>query len=304
MKILFLAQHKWPHVGGVEKHVHALYQILKSKKQKVRIITEEDIKYPHIKFLGLVYIWYWLIKNRSLIEQSDIIHCHDVFIWYLPFRFLYPRKPVYTTFHGWEGKYPIPWKNILLKRLAAKLSWGTIAVGKYIEKYYKIKADVILYGGTEEPKNLKMSNPFRNGKKIKNSIVFVGRLEKDTGLTEFIRWLERNKTYKVDFVGDGSLSKECERYGKVHGLTDPKPFLEKAEICVPGGYLSYIEAKSYRCKIMTFYNNPLKRDYWEEIKGVKIFPLWSSVADLYLWLWAARNPRVSSQYTPGVHNLI
>ena len=97
--------------------------------------------------MGLVYIWFWLFKNKKLIKETNIIHCHDVFIWYLPFRFLYPHKKVYTTFHGWEGTWPIPWQNILQKRLANKLSNGTIAVGKYIGKYYGIKADKIIYGG-------------------------------------------------------------------------------------------------------------------------------------------------------------
>ena len=147
MKILFLVRNRWPHVGGVEKHIERIADRLQRKGHRVKIISEEDIKYPHIKFLGLLYIWFWLFKNRSLIKQSDIIHCHDVFIWYLPFRFLYPGKKVFTTFHGWEGIWPIPWKNIFYKRLAAKLSRGNICIGKYIEKYYGIKANKIIYGG-------------------------------------------------------------------------------------------------------------------------------------------------------------
>lgn len=146
MNILFLTQHKWPHVGGVERHVYELSKRLKVKGSKVTTISGEDIKYPHIKFLGLLYIWFWLFKNRRLIKKTDIVHCHDVFIWYLPFRFFYPNKKVFTTFHGWEGTWPIPLKNILMKRLANRLSSGTIAVGKYIEKYYGIKADKIIYG--------------------------------------------------------------------------------------------------------------------------------------------------------------
>ena len=146
MKILFMSRYKWPHVGGVEKHVYELVKRLKVKGNGVKIISEEDIRQPHIKFLGLIYIWFWMFRNRKLIENADIVHCHDVFIWYLPFRFLYPKKPVYTTFHGWEGIWPIPWKNILSKRLATKLSWGTFAVGHYIEKYYGIRADKITYG--------------------------------------------------------------------------------------------------------------------------------------------------------------
>lgn len=116
-------------------------------------------------------------------------------------------------------------------------------------------------------------------------IVFVGRLEKDTGLSEFLKWLGKHKDYKVDFCGDGTLRKECKKYGEVHGFTDPKLFLKKAKICVPGGYLSYIEAKSYGCKIIVFPNNPLKKDYWNEIQKIRKFPSWDQIADEYLSLY-------------------
>jgi glycosyltransferase involved in cell wall biosynthesis len=147
-KVLFLSHYRYPHVGGVEKHIEEIRRILTKKGIDVKVISEVDIKYPHIKFLGLFFIWIWLFKNRRLIEDAHIIHIHDVFIWYLPFRFLYPHKRVFTTFHGWEGIWPIPWKNIYLKRLAARLSTGTIVVGKYIEKYYGIQANKITYGGS------------------------------------------------------------------------------------------------------------------------------------------------------------
>ncbi len=147
MKILFLTHHKSPRIGGVEKHIKEISGALARKGNKVTIISSEDVKYPDVKFVGLLYIWLWLFKNRSLITGADIVHCHDVFVWYLPFRFGYPNKPVYTTFHGWEGIWPIPRKYIFMKQLATKLSWGTIAVGKFIEKYYEIKVDKIMYGG-------------------------------------------------------------------------------------------------------------------------------------------------------------
>jgi glycosyltransferase involved in cell wall biosynthesis len=163
MKILFITRLFYPHVGGVEKHVYEVAKVLRLRGNSITILTERYDKnlkknevingikvvrfsYPHFKLLGLFFIWIWLFKNRRLIEDADIIHIHDVFIWYLPFRFLYPHKRVFTTFHGWEGVWPIPWKNIYLKRLAARLSAGTIVVGKYIEKYYGIKADKTAYG--------------------------------------------------------------------------------------------------------------------------------------------------------------
>jgi len=293
MRILFITRRYSPSIGGVEKHVREVSLSLRKKGHKVTVISEEDIKYPHIKLLGLFSIWFWLFRNRNLIKQSDIVHCHDVFIWYLPFRFLYPSKPVYTTFHGWEGRYPIPKKNILLKKLSAKLSWGSICVGKYIEKYFGIKADFITYGAvTSILYSIEVKKP--------KYIVFIGRLERDTGLLTFLEWLEKHEGYGVGFCGDGALRSECERYGKVHGFGDPKPFLIKAEFCIPGGYLSALEAMAYKCKIKVFLDNPLKADYWrltpfyewveeedvesayEWVKGQN----WKKLARVYIKLWS------------------
>lgn len=123
------------------------------------------------------------------------------------------------------------------------------------------------------------------GPKKKNTIVYLGRLEGDTGLTEFLKWLKKNQEFKAHFLGDGLLRKECRKYGVVHGFTDPGPFLRKTPICVPGGYLSYIEAKKYQCKIKVFPNNPLKKDYWAEIQKIEKFPSWDEIADEYINLY-------------------
>jgi len=264
MNILFISKHKSPHIGGVEKHILEVSKNLKQKGHNIRIISEEDIKPPQIKILGLLYIWYWLFKNRHLIARCHLVHIHDVFIWYLPFRFLYPKKPVFITFHGWEGKYPIPMWNILNKRIAAKLSTGSIAVGKYIEKYYGIKVNKIIYGATT-------LIHINRVEKIKNSIVYLGRQGSDTGYLEFLDWLKiHGQKMKVKFINKSK---------------NPEKFLRTAEFCVPSGYLSYLEAKSMDCKIMTFANNPLKVDYWNEVKKLKSIPTWEDITEIYLKLW-------------------
>lgn len=279
MQVLFFARLFNPHVGGVEKHISRISKSLSLKGHKVTVLTTryeknlsgrekkngiEIIRFsqPKIKFLGLIYTWLWLLKNIELIRKSDIVHCHDVFIWYLPFRFLFPRKHVFTTFHGWEGKYPIPLKNIFLNRLASFLSTGTIAVGRYIEKYFGITADKITYGATEK---FKLKHKF---KKKKNYIIYVGRLEKDTGLpiilevlNNFSRTDDGNKLV-IEFLGDGKLREECEKYGKVHGFVDPKPFLAKAHVCFASGYLTILEAMANKCLVLCAYDNALKKDYY------------------------------------------
>lgn len=277
MKILFLTRKEYPHIGGVETHVFEISKRIMAKNNKVKVVSENNIKYPHIKFLGILYIWLWLFKNKGIIEKSDIIHIHDVFIWYLPFRFLYPSKKVFVTIHGLEWDNPFNKLSLLQKWAAVQLSDGSIGVGNFLEKYIRIKFAKILYGGMD----------IHRGKyaKVKGSYLYVGRLEENTGLGEFLKYLKNKKYSKVDFVGDGRMRRQCEKFGKVHGFTDPNKFYKKAETVVPSGYLTYLEAKSYKCKIKTFYSTPLKKDYWDEILKLKKFMTWDEVADEYLKLW-------------------
>ena len=306
MNILFITRLYYPHIGGVEKHVYEVAKRLKLKGKSVTIFTEkydpklknvENINgvkvvrffYPHIKFFGLLNIWLQIFKQRKIILNADMVHIHDVFIWYLLFRFLFPNKKVVTTFHGWEGVYPIPKWNIFLKKLASKLSYKTIAVGKYIEKYYGIKSNKIIYGGVATPLH---SDVVKN----RRSMVFVGRLDKDTGLLNFLEYLKTiPKNWKVEFVGDGELQGECAKYGKVHGFCNPAPFLKKAEYCVPGGYLAALEALSYGCKLKLYWNNKVKEDYWKmspfyKIKDKKLTDwsksqTWEKITNEYLDLY-------------------
>ncbi len=297
MKILFISRLFYPHIGGVEKHTIEIAKSLIAKGHDVTILTEKydnflknkeiidgiklvRIFYPHLKYLGLIYIWLQILKHRKLINEANIVHIHDVFIWYLPFRLFLPNTKVFTTFHGWEGIWPVPLFNIIQKRIASKLSMGTMSVGKCTLKYYGVKVDKIIYGATNYSSNINYKSW-----KDKLKIVFVGRLSEDNGLWEFFSWLDNNRKYTVDFVGDGDLSSRCRQYGVVHGFTDPAPFMKIAKICVPGGYLTYIEAKNFGCKVMIFPSNRFKKDCWAEIKKVKRFPTWSELADEYLDLY-------------------
>lgn len=262
MKILFISQYKWPHIGGVEKHIDLVSEYLIKKGHSISIVSASDIKYPKLKFFGLIYIWFWFLKNIKEIYNSDIVHIHDVFIWYLPFRFLFPFKKVYITFHGWEGKFPIPLKNILNKKIAYLLTNGNICIGKYIEKWYGIKANYITHGAVEKINKNKF-------KKQKNTIVWLGRKDKDTGYFEFLKWYKNNKNLNVKYLTN---SYNIEKY------------LKSSEYCAPSGYLSFLEAKNFGCKIKTFANNSLKEDYWKEVEKSKIVA-WDDIANLYLRLW-------------------
>jgi glycosyltransferase involved in cell wall biosynthesis len=277
MNILLFSQSFSPNIGGVENHLNGLIPELQKAGHKITVITNNNkgyknfetidgikihrINYPEIKFLGLLKIWFEIFKKINLIKKADVIQIHDVFIYFLPFKLLFPQKKIITIFHGWETQFPIPRKNILYKQLAQKLSTDTISIGEYINKHYQLDPykNQLNYGAVNFPKKLDLK------KKEKNSFLFLGRLEEDTGLKTFLKTLDlikKDKEIKITFCGDGSLRRECEKYGTVKGFINPQKELEKAEFCFVGGYLSMLEAFAYNCHVITSYQNQLKKDYW------------------------------------------
>lgn len=295
MNIVFISNHFYPHLGGVESHVYNISLELlrlghnvtvfttKIKNSKVDEVIDgvlvKRIEYSGKKIVGLCQMWLNLVKNIKYFLAADVIHIHDVFIWYLPLRFVLFWKKVYITHHGWEQTYPIPFKNILYKRIGSFLSLKTVTVGKYISKYYGVKSHLNLYGGLS-----KHNSPI---KKKQSKIVFLGRLSDDTGIKLFLNWIENhNKRYDIYFLGEGSLRQVCLKYGTVLGWQkDVFKYISDAKIVVPSGYLSYLDALAVNAKIITFANNPLKEDYWKEIKLVEKHDTWKDVADKYLMLW-------------------
>ncbi len=282
MKVLFFSRLFWPHVGGVEKHVLEVATVLAERGHTVTVVCErhsEDL--PQRDYIGkiLIYripvgrsywfkkfrIWWWLLKNRKLMSQADVVHCHDVFFWFLPFHFLFPRKSVYTTFHGYEGRYPPSQRAILVRRLSAVLSKGNICVGDYIKKWYGTKADEVTYGGVniKYPAFAKASAGKQNSK---FKILFIGRLEKDTGINTYlnaIKLLRKKKTpFAFAICGDGPLREKAEKFGKVYGFVgDLGSYLDDADIIFTSSYLSILEALFHRKAVIAAYENPLKEDY-------------------------------------------
>lgn len=264
MKTLIITESYLPHLGGVEKHIAAILPYLKKAGLEVKIINKKELlkNQKEIKYFTLLKIWYLIFKKRSLIKEAEIVFIHDVFIYYLPFKLLFPKKKVICTFHGFEKSYPIPPKNIFYKKLAQKLSAQTISIGQYINKYYflKEKNNHISYGGVELPKKeIKLKD------KDRNSFLFVGRLEKDTGLSIFIDFLDiliaKKINFSVKFCGAGPLEKQCQKYGQTLGAVEVHQYLKKSESCFAGGYLSILEAMAYKNFPLAAYNNPLKKDY-------------------------------------------
>ena len=264
MKALIITESYLPNLGGVEKHIAGIKPYLEKAGFKLTIFNKKEVfkNRPLKKFIGLLQIWLELAKRIQLIKQADIIFIHDVFIYYLPFKIIFPRKKIITTFHGWEKIYPIPLKNILYKQLAQKLSHKTIGIGDYINKYYHLhnKNNYLSYGAVKIP-----TTQIDLTKKEGNSFLFVGRLEKDTGLPIFLDFLnilsKKKIIFSVQFCGDGPMKKDCLQYGLVLGFVDVEKYLTKSEFCFAGGYLSILEAMIYKNIALSAFNNELKKDY-------------------------------------------
>jgi glycosyltransferase involved in cell wall biosynthesis len=278
MKILFFTRLYYPHIGGVEKHIYEISKVLIKDGHKITVLTtrHEDnllsdkkmggiriVRFfqPAIKYFGLLYTWYFLFKNRSLIKESDVVHIHDVFIWYWPFKILFPKKRVYVTNHGQWGNFPISISDIIQKKISRLFASGIISVGKYIDKNYHIKSDSLIYGAVNIVNNAGRS-------KDKKLLLYVGRLDKSISLAKFLEVLEILKTnnlaknLKVEFCGDGELRSRCEQFGVVHGFSDPSKYYEKATYVYASGYLTILEAIMNKCLVFTMYCNPHQKDYY------------------------------------------
>ncbi|KKU93105.1 MAG: Glycosyltransferase, group 1 family protein [Candidatus Amesbacteria bacterium GW2011_GWC1_48_10] len=164
MKVLFMSRLYYPHIGGVEKHIEKISDIL-SKRHEITIVCEQhDPNLPEYEKKGRVkiyriplpdgvgekakkwWIWKWWLTNLRLIKQADIIHIHDVFFWFLPFRLPYRSKKVFITFHGYEGFNPPSVRKIFWHKLAEYLTRGNICIGDFHQKWYQVKPDFVSYG--------------------------------------------------------------------------------------------------------------------------------------------------------------
>ncbi len=281
MKILFLCRLFYPHIGGVEKHVMEVSKILIKKRHEVTVFTEalkgtksfEEVNGIQVyrilagkedKFKK-IRIWKEMSRLQSIIKDADVVHCHDVFFWYLPFRLLYPNKPVFTTFHGYES-YPISQKAIKVRKFTERLSWGNICIGDFIPKWYGTHATIVSYGGTDSKS---LDSRFREndeGRVKKDSAVFIGRLDEQTGALTYAEAVDLVKKkypqFAFVFVGDGSDRQKIEKRFKVLGFQkDPEKYFEKYHFAFVSRYLSILEAFAAKKLVFAGYDNPVKEDY-------------------------------------------
>ena len=291
MNILFLTGSFYPQIGGVEKSVFYVSRELCRKGYNVSIVTiNHDNSQNRESFqegftvyrippsiipkTGIFWKWMWLLFHINIIWNADIIHFHDFDVlikWFFPFRFMFPRKKYYITFHGFEG-FPIRYKHIFYRKISEMLTHGNICVGEFIKRWYRTKPDIIYYAGVDKNESAGSLVPG-------NSILFLGRLEKDT---EIMNYLEALKIYysttqsKTIFkiVGDGSLKNKVLEFLDSNKIPyeffgfqkEPNEYIRKAKAVLTSSYLSITESLAYGKIVIAFYSNNLKRDY------LKCFP--------------------------------
>lgn len=269
MNILFLSRRFYPEIGGVEKHVQKTSELLIKKGHKVTVITESSGKednYKGIKILRIksgeswlkkFQIWKWMWKNRQIIKDSDIIHAHDVYYWYFPFRFIYPQKKSFVTFHGYET-YPIRKRAIIMRKMSEKLSNGNIIVGDFIKKWYGTKPNFVIYGAADIPKK---SGTAKNIQ----SAVFMGRLDEHTGVLEYAKAVDliKQKYPKFEFkiFGDGEYRNKLKKFNPKGFIENPEGEYGKYHFAFSSRYLSILEALAHKRIVIAYYDNPIKEDY-------------------------------------------
>ena len=310
LTIVFFARRFYPLIGGVEKHVLEISKRLVKKGFRVIVFTEneENTKsenyhfYPQsAKFEGIEIIrvkvgknnrlkkfriWFYLLKYIYTIKSADIIHCHDIFFWYLPFRFIFPFKRVYTTFHGYEGN-DIPTKRaVFMHKVAEKLSNGNICIGSFYKKWYGTIPTYVSYGAVDVPDKSNINQ------QDKNLIIFLGRLEEETGIMEYLEAFKniskKHKDLKMLVLGDGSLRKKSETFVKTNNLNvtfkgfilDTYSYIQRANFMFTSRYLGILESMVNKKYVLAVYNNKIKKDYLEMTPFSKYMSICANSEDI------------------------
>jgi len=292
-KILLLCPSYYPFTGG-EKYYQKVAEGLAFKGFRVTVWTprrdishkEEEtvngVRVQRFSNNGLAGVWLFFLKNLAGLFFVDLVHGFDynsILLWYLPFRILFFWKPVFVTFLGHEGLFPVPQGIILRRRLVELITWGNICGGHYITKWYGTKPDYVVYGGCVKPAR-EVAPPGEP------SAVFIGRVQQDTGLWEYLQALvilkeKYDRSLKLDLYGvvkDTALMEKIDSFIKEHKLDvkywgiaqNVETTLQKYKYAFLSACLANLEAMVCRRLVFSIYSNPLKKDYLEMVPGARL----------------------------------
>jgi glycosyltransferase involved in cell wall biosynthesis len=275
MRILMICPSFHPAVGGVETHVLRVADCLSAAGHQVTVLTHADFpceeRLLNLRVCRIRKTGWWAAWRaaRPHIAAADVVHCHDPYSFlhfYAPSCYLPPRRPVFITFHGYEG-YPIPQEAIRRRRFARRRVRDAICIGDFICRRYRVSCFAVSYGGVVPVAEVP---PLP----LQPSAVFVGRLAQDTSIMTYLEalWLLRRdygQEVPLAVIGDGPLRSLAEKFvmdhrirAEFHGIVpDPMPFLARAHFAFVSGYLAIWQALASQRLVFSVYDNPVKREY-------------------------------------------
>ena len=271
-----------PSIGGVEKHVFKVAEGLLEKGFSVTVLTTSHdknlksreifngiriVRFPHKLENNSISVVLWMFRHRSAFSAYDVIHVHDptpLVFWCSILKIIQPSKPLHVTFHGFE-RDPLPFRFVILRQLAKMISSTSICIGGFMEKLYGPHCDKKIIGAVR----IEQSSYDES-----EGAVFVGRLEKDTGILEFIDALvilkrEYNQDISLAVCGNGSLREVISNRSRkenlridLHGFVpNVLEMLQSSSICLAAGYLSILESLAVGVPVVTVANSALKMSY-------------------------------------------
>ncbi|MDH7570181.1 MAG: glycosyltransferase family 4 protein [Armatimonadota bacterium] len=279
MNVVMLTPAFHPRTGGVERHVRRVSEELAAMGHRVTVVTRAVPGAATRERLGAVDVVRiaggiragitLLSQHRELLRQAHIIHCHDAYpflYWYAPLQPILRLPRAFVTFHGYEA-YPPPAEAIRRRRRVRRACAGALCAGGFIPRWYGTACDAVTYGGVDAP-----SQPPEETRR--EYALFVGRLERDAGILDYIRALGFLKrlhgiALPLEVCGDGSLRADAEALARQEGVDarfcgfvpDPFPHLRRARFALTAGYLAMWEAMACGALVVALYDNPLKEDY-------------------------------------------
>lgn len=295
LKIVFVTNSFFPQIGGVEWSVLFTAHHLQELGHQVQIITEckssatddyeENEIFQSIEVLRFrirairpftrLRIWRWMFEHKTIFQHADVIHFHDYgsFLhWYFPLRFLLKKKLYAMTYHGFDS-YPLKRKDLWMRKLTDAYMDLHFTVGDYQNKYYHSEADYSFLGAPTRTYHAR-SEPTRS------HILFLGRLESDTGFDIYLRVLDDaaaqfEDRLEVTVLGSGSLEHLLRRHDQtVFSLVHRTPtihieeYIARAEIVCASSYLSIFDSMAMQRCVLIYASNALKREYIFSIPNI------------------------------------
>jgi len=224
MKILITSNYAPPH-GGVATTVYYLAKYL-SKNHEVSVASFEngfsDLKQcTKIQFTGLKLLNDFLFLPWELftlyfeIKKQDVIFVHTPYFVISNVAALFGKllgKRVICMSHGpifidWRNKLHLPFMN----RMIDKWLFLNTENKEFVEKYISsIKPFAYISNGIE-------SEQYKSNKPVTavQKFIFVGRLEQEKGIEEFITIAKEFPSFQFGCIGDGAYKTKLEQLPNV-----------------------------------------------------------------------------------------